>query len=83
MAKKKRPEYVDVDGLKIAAEKLAALSPKAFNDVLELAYAHLLMLGCEPRELARLGLITTGSGARAAAMLVARAEAEGEEEAAA
>jgi len=67
-------EYTDLDGLTIAAQRLEALSPKAFNDVLELAYAYLLVLGAEPRELARLGLVTVGSGARAAAMLIATAE---------
>ncbi len=72
-------EYTDLDGLTIAAQRLEALSPKAFNDVLELAYAYLLVLGAEPRELARLGLVTVGSGARAAAMLIATAEAEGAE----
>lgn len=76
-------EPLDVDGLSIAAERLANISRAAFDDVLELAYAYLFIHDPDRAKLASLGLVSPGAGARAARMLadMARREAEGDEDA--
>ena len=71
----------DFDGLNIAVEKLADVAPHALADVLETAYAYLLIHYPDRSELARLGLVSEGAAARAARMLIAKAWADGEAQA--